>query len=59
MSTPDYIPIHHVMHIEYGNKALLLLLYSLYYGCDYYVIVIILFWNIFAWIPLAYILWTY
>ena len=24
--TPDYIPIHHVMHVEYGNKALLLLL---------------------------------
>ena len=23
---PDYIPIHHVMHVEYGNKALLLLL---------------------------------
>ena len=26
-STPDYIPIHHVMHIEYGNKALLLFNY--------------------------------
>ena len=24
-STPNYIPIHHVMHTEYGNKALLLL----------------------------------
>ena len=23
---PDYIPIHHVMHVEYGYKALLLLL---------------------------------
>ena len=22
----DYIPIHHVMHVEYGNKTLLLLL---------------------------------
>ena len=22
----DYIPIHHVMYVEYGNKALLLLL---------------------------------
>ena len=25
-SMPDYIPIHHVMHVEYGNKVLLLLL---------------------------------
>ena len=25
---PDYIPIHHVMHVEYGNKALLLLFQS-------------------------------
>ena len=25
-STPDYIPIHHVIHVEYGNKALLLLI---------------------------------
>ena len=24
ISTPDYIPIHHVMHVECGNKALLL-----------------------------------
>ena len=27
-STPDYLPIHHVMHVEYGNKALLLLHYN-------------------------------
>ena len=26
-STPDYSPIHHVMHVEYGNTVLLLLLY--------------------------------
>ena len=26
-STPYYIPIHHVMHVEYGNKSLLLLYY--------------------------------
>ena len=25
-SMPDYIPIHRVMHVEYGNKGLLLLL---------------------------------
>ena len=25
-STPDYIPIHHVMHIEYGNKALIIII---------------------------------
>ena len=27
---PVYIPIHHVMDVEYGNKALLLLLLLLY-----------------------------
>ena len=27
-STPDYIPIHHIMYVEYGNKALLLLLFN-------------------------------
>ena len=30
ISMPDHIPIHHVMHVEYGNKALLLLLATQY-----------------------------
>ena len=43
-STPDYIPIHHIMYVEYGNKPLLLLLLS----CGRFVLAVFLDFTIFS-----------